>query len=151
MAKPIRKTPKLPTSEGQDAVDSALAATPPAVRAALEALRTLILDTASAIPDVGRVEQALKWGQPSFLTAETGSGSTIRIDALKGRPSGYAIYFHCRTDLVETFRRLYPDTFRFEGNRAIHFDADIAIPAEALKHCVALALTYHARGKRSAR
>ncbi len=130
---------------GRRAVDSALAGMDPAVASRLGEVRALILATATATPGVGPLAQALKWGQPSFLTAVTGSGSTIRMDAAKGRPGGYAVYFHCQTDLVETFRRLYPDTFRFEANRALHLDAADPLPVEELRHCLALALTYHQR------
>ena len=31
------------------------------------------------------------------------SGSTIRIDQVKSAAGQYAVYFHCQTDLVETF------------------------------------------------
>ena len=48
-------------------------------------------------------------GQPSYLTPETKSGSTIRIDQVKAAAGQYAVYFHCQTDLVETFRELYPE------------------------------------------
>ena len=55
----------------------------------------------------------------------------------------YAVYFHCQTDLVATFRELYPNALTYVGNRAIMFNAGDAIPEAALRHCVALALTYH--------
>ncbi|HEY1707959.1 MAG TPA: DUF1801 domain-containing protein [Rhizomicrobium sp.] len=126
-------------------VAGALAAYPAPLRARLQALRKLIIDTASRTEGVGALEEALKWGQPSFLTPVTGSGSTIRIDAVKGEPDRYAMYFHCQTNLVETFRRLYPNDFAFEGNRALVFDASKPVPEEPLRHCIALALTYHQR------
>lgn len=110
-------------------------------------LRRLIFDTAAETAGVGHIEETLKWGQPSYLTPQTRSGSTIRIDAIKDDPQRFAIYFHCQTDLVATFRRLYPDSFAFEGNRAIHFCASDALPEDELKHCIALALTYHSRKK----
>ncbi len=53
------------------------------------------------------------------------------------------MYFHCQTDLVATFRELYPDEFRYDGNRCILFKAADAIPEQPLRHCLALALTYH--------
>lgn len=127
------------------AVAAVFDAYPGPARERLLALRRLILDTAAETDGVGRVEEALKWGQPSYLTPETGSGSTIRIDAVRGDPERYAIYFHCQTDLVETFRRLYPRHFSFEGNRALHFRAGDELPEAELKHCIALALTYHSR------
>jgi hypothetical protein len=148
MPKPVRAPAKGRESTPPPGLDSLFAAASPAVRERLVTLRRLILDTAAATPGVGRIDEALKWGQPSFLTSETGSGSTIRIDALKTDPAGYAVYFHCQTDLVDTFRRLYPDKFRFEGNRAIHLDAGQEPPAAELKHCIALALTYHLRKRR---
>ncbi|MBX9451299.1 MAG: DUF1801 domain-containing protein [Mesorhizobium sp.] len=110
-------------------------------------LRRLIFDTAAETAGVGHIEETLKWGQPSYLTPQTRSGSTIRIDAIKDDPQRFAMYFHCQTDLAATFRRLYPNSFAFEGNRAIHFCASDALPEDELKHCIALALTYHSRKK----
>ena len=123
---------------------------PPAVRGKLLAVRKLIFDTASRTGGVGKLQETLKWGQPSYLTVETKSGSTVRIDRVKGSDTRYAVYFHCQTNLVETFQALYPDILRFEGNRAIVLQADEALPSEAVAHCIALALTYH-RNKRSAK
>ena len=120
---------------------------PPALRRKLLALRRLILDTARKTDGVGAIEEALKWGQPSFLTTQTQSGSTIRIDALKSEPGRYAMYFHCQTNLVATFRQMYPKELVFDGNRAIVFDAGKPVPEQPLRHCIALALTYH-RAKR---
>ena len=115
---------------------------PKPVKAKLLALRKLILDTAKKTKGVGAIEEALKWGQPSYLTSESKSGSTIRIDQVKAVPDQYAVYFHCQTNLVETFRELYPD-FSYSGNRAILLDVKAKLPEAALRHCVALALTYH--------
>lgn len=120
---------------------------PPGLRARLVALRELVFDTASRTAGVGRLSEALKWGQPSYLTAESGSGTTVRIDRLKNRDDGYAIYFHCQSGLVDQFRELYPDTFTYEGNRAIVFDAKDRLPVRALGHCIGLALTHHLRKK----
>lgn len=129
-------------------VAAAFAAYPQSVRPKLEALRKLILATAAGIEGVGAVCETLKWGQPSYLTTETKSGSTIRIGRVKGDENSCALYVHCQTDLIETFRELYPDAFRYEGKRAIVFDAKSVIDEAALGHCIALALTYHSRKKR---
>jgi uncharacterized protein DUF1801 len=120
---------------------------PPAIRAKLMVLRELVLDTAEKTAGVGRLTEALKWGQPSYLTQETGSGTTVRIDRLKAA-DGYAAYFHCQSGLVEQFRELYPDTFTYEGKRAIVFGSGDRVPAKELRHCIALALTHHARKKK---
>ncbi|WP_431016327.1 DUF1801 domain-containing protein [Bradyrhizobium pachyrhizi] len=115
---------------------------PAPVRARLLALRRLIFETAKATKGVGALEETLKWGQPSYLTPETGSGSTVRIDQVKPATDRVAVYFHCQTNLVETFRELYPE-LSYSGNRAILLDVAGKLPEVALRHCVALALTYH--------
>ena len=114
------------------------------------ALRRLILDTARATKGVGAVEETLKWGQPSYLTPETKSGSTIRIDQVKSVANQYAVYFHCQTNLVETFRELHPTEFSYGGNRCIILSANDDVPEAALRHCVALALTYHLNRRKPA-
>ena len=120
---------------------------PPGIRGKLMALRELVLDTAEKTAGVGRLTETLKWGQPSYLTEETGSGTTVRIDRLKAG-DGYAVYFHCQSGLVGQFRELYTDTFTYEGKRAIVFGAKDRVPARELRHCLALALTHHARKKK---
>lgn len=122
---------------------------PSGVARKLMDLRRLIFDVAAGTAGVGEIEETLKWGQPSYLTARSGSGSTIRIDRVRARPGRYAMYFHCRTTLVDTFRHLYPSTFRYEGNRAILFDENEKVPVAALRQCISLALTYHlTKGRR---
>ena len=69
---------------------------------------------------------------------------------MKTEAGQYAVYFHCQTDLVETFRELYPE-LRYGGNRSILLDAADRLPEAALRHCVALALTYHLRKRKAAR
>jgi len=125
------------------AVDAVFNTYPTPLKTRLLALRRLIFETARTTPGVGALQETLKWGQPSYLTTETKSGSTVRIDQVKTAPDCYAIYFHCQTDLVETFRQLYPTEFTYGGNRSILLNAKDKIPEPALCHCIALALTYH--------
>ena len=132
------------------AVDAVFNAYPKPIKARLLALRRLIFDTAKATKGVGALQETLKWGQPSYLTAETKSGSTIRIDQVKSAANQYAVYFHCQTDLVETFRELYPE-LRYGGNRSILLRVEDRLPESALRHCVALALTYHLRKRKAAK
>jgi hypothetical protein len=117
---------------------------PKATRERLAALRDLILDTAKKTEGVGPLEEALKWGQPSYLTNATGSGTTVRIDAVPSKPDTVAIYVNCQTDLIATARGLYPD-LAYEKDRAIRLPVAGRLPEKALRHFVALALTYHAR------
>jgi hypothetical protein len=124
-------------------VAQAFAAYPPTVRRKLLALRALIFETAASVEGVGEIEETLKWGEPAYITSQSKSGSTIRIDWKKSNPSQYAMYFHCQTNLAATFRTLFPKEFKFDGNRAIVFDAAGRVPTDALSVCIAAALTYH--------
>jgi len=148
--KATRSVAKKTVGGSSHAIDAVFEAYPQPVKSRLLALRRLIFDTADTIKGVGALEEALKWGQPSYLTTESKSGSTIRIDQVKAEAGRYAVYFHCQTDLVETFRELYPD-LRYGGNRSILLDAGEKLPEKALRHCVALALTYHARKRKAAK
>ncbi|MCB5174728.1 DUF1801 domain-containing protein [Microvirga sp. SM9] len=118
---------------------------PAPVRKPLLRLRDIIFATARETSGVGELLETLKWGQPAYLPVRPRTGTTIRIDSVKGSASRYAAYFHCQTTLVATFRELYPREFSFQGNRAIVLSADDELPLEAFKHCVAMALTYHRR------
>ncbi|WP_338692690.1 DUF1801 domain-containing protein [Bradyrhizobium sp. 26S5] len=146
MGKPARTTGKTARRPQANAADTLFDAYPAPVKARLLALRRLIFKTAKATRGVGALQETLKWGQPSYLTPETGSGSTIRIDQVKPAADQVAVYFHCQTNLVETFRELYPE-LSYSGNRAILLDVAGELPEVALRHCVALALTYHLNKK----
>ena len=130
---------------GSPAVAKVFQAYPDEVREQLLALRALIFETASTTEGVGEIEETLKWGEPAYVTAQSRSGSTVRLGWKASKASRYAIYFNCRTSLVSTFRTLFPHEFRFEGNRAIVFTPSEALPLDALAFCVAAALTYHRR------
>jgi uncharacterized protein DUF1801 len=128
-------------------VAEAFDAYPPGMRRKLLALRELIFQTAAETPGVGELEEALKWGEPAYLTTASKSGSTVRIDWKKKRPDEYALYFNCQTKLIDTFRTLFPRGLRFEGNRAIVFHASDSVPRDALAVCLRAAFTYHRREK----
>jgi Domain of unknown function (DU1801) len=133
------------------AVAHAFEACPTKVRRKLLALRELILRTGASTEGVGELEETLRWGEPAYVTVETGSGSTVRIGWKQSRPTEYAIYFNCQTTLVESFRAIFPNEFRYEGNRAIVFDESERVPTKALEFCVTTALTYHRRNRVGAR
>ena len=116
----------------------------PPQRERLLALRDMVFETAAAVPGVGRIEENLKWGQPSYHTPDSGSGTPLRMDA---RPDGaVALYVNCQTDLIEQFRQNYPD-LTYVGSREVVLAPDVALPADALRHIMALTLTFHARKK----
>lgn len=120
---------------------------PQKIRTKLMVLRKLILETAASIEGVGEIEEALKWGEPSYLTPQTKSGSTIRIAWKKSQREQYSISFKCTANSVPAFKEKYPRAFRFSGNRSIDFNIDDKVPVKELKCCIGLALTYHLNKK----
>lgn len=132
---------------GDPRVAAIFKAYPPEVRSRLMKLRETIFDVAAATEGVGPLTETLKWGQPSYLTEETGAGTTVRIDRLKGESGGHAAYFHCQSGLVGLFRQVYPEAFAYEGERALIFRPGARVPERELRHCIALALTHHLRKK----
>lgn len=120
---------------------------PDEIRSRLLYLRSLILETAAMTEGVGEVEETLKWGEPSYLTPKTKSGSTVRIDWKKSREDQYSIYFKCTANLVPAFKEKYPREFKYGGDRSIDFHIDDEIPEKELRNCIGLALTYHLNKK----
>lgn len=106
-------------------------------------LKFMIHRVAAATPEIGPLEESLKWGEQSFTPARRNVGSSVRI--AERNDGGLALMFICHTNLVDEFRDLYPDAMTYEGNRAILIAADAAPDREALEHCIALALTYKLR------
>jgi len=119
-------------------VAEAYRAFPPAARARLMALRAMILDEARNVGEAP--EESLKWGEPAYRPK---GGSTIRLGWKKSAPDEVAMYFICTTGLVGRFRDLYPRSFRYGGNRALLFALEGRIQEKALRHCIAMALTYY--------
>ena len=103
-------------------------------------LRNLVIQTAKEIDGLEELEETLKWGEPSYIIK---NGSTIRMDWKEANPDEYAMYFHCQTKLIDTFKELYRDKFKFEGNRSIVFGRDEKIAKNELKNCISIALNYH--------
>ncbi|MEH2489031.1 DUF1801 domain-containing protein [Bradyrhizobium sp. AZCC 2230] len=115
---------------------------PPTVRRRLLDVRKLIFATAKAHDEVGPLTEALKWGEPAYLTEETGSGSTIRLGRVKDSEHP-AILFNCKTTLIDTFRERFPDQFEYRQTRALLLPLSGALPKQELTVCLSLALTYH--------
>ncbi len=115
---------------------------PQDARKRLLELRQLILDTAAANPEVGPLTETLKWGEAAYLTEQSKSGTTIRIAWKASAPTSYAMYVHCQTNLVDTFRTRFPE-LHYDGNRAVIFDVDSPLAEDAVAACISMALTYH--------
>lgn len=113
---------------------------PDSIQEKMLTLRNLIIETAKETNQITKLEETLKWGEPSYITK---IGSTLRIDWKQKSPNQYALYFQCTSRLVETFKMLFKNRFDFEGKRAIVFGINDEIPMEELKYCIKAALTYH--------
>ena len=124
-------------------VEEKFASYPNDFRTKLLTLRELIFEIAKMTEGVGEIEETLKWGEPSYLTSKTKSGSTIRIDWKKSYPDQYSMYFNCKTTLVDTFKEMFGDLFNFEGNREMVFHLYDNFHKNELSQCIAMALTYH--------
>lgn len=136
-------TPAMPRS-----VADAFSRYPASIRERLLDLRSMILAVAAGDPAVGPLTETLKWGEPAYLTEQTRSGSTIRLGWKPAAPRSFAIYFNCRTTLVESFRARFSGQLAFEGNRAIVFQQSGRLPRAIVEICVREALTYHRRSGR---
>lgn len=115
---------------------------PKTVKKQMQHLRALVLEVASEIYGLEKLEETLKWGEPSYLTKH---GSTLRMDWKVKTPNQYAMYFQCTSRLVSTFKTIYKNKLNFEGNRAIIFKLNDNLPETEIKHCILLTLTYHKR------
>ena len=111
----------------------------------LMALRTLVFDVAQRTAGVGSIIEALKWGQPSFLTEEPRSGTTVRIDQVRGEPGVVALMVNCQTTLIQDFRHEHGDRFVIDGTRGIRLAVGAPIPERELGDFIEAALTYRLR------
>ncbi len=102
-------------------------------------LRQIIFDTAASNPQVAPLSEALKWGEPSFLTK---TGTTLRIDWKARSPDEIGLFVICRTDLLDQIRAMYPNAFRFEGTRALYLRLDAPIPEQAVAYLATRTQTY---------
>ena len=104
-------------------------------------LRGLILEEAARLPDIGRLQETLKWGQPAYLTPDVKAATTIRLGVPK--TGGFALYTHCQSSVMSDFQAHFADRFMFDGNRAILFDTAKDLPLAPLATLIRAALTYH--------
>jgi len=120
----------------------------PAIKSNLLLIRQCIFDVASENEEIGELEETLKWEQPSYLTSNPKSGTTIRLAAidskLETKSTEFGIYVHCQTTLIAEFKEMYPE-LKYDGNRAIVFNSSKKLPIKKIKYFIYLALSYHHR------
>ncbi len=110
-----------------------------------DSVQKYFLNIRAAIFEVAKaegldIEETLKWGEPSYLAK---GGSTIRVDWKPKFPNQLSVYFNCKTSLVETFKEVFGNVFRYEGNREVIFALSETLPLTEFKACVSLSLRYH--------
>ena len=113
---------------------------PPAIRAQLQQLREVVIAAADETPGLTQLEESLKWGEPSYKAK---NGSPVRIGWSPKRPDQYGLYFVCTTSLVETFKQMFGNRFRYDNNRGLLFGLEEQLPEQELKACLSLAFRYH--------
>ncbi len=111
-----------------------------AVARCLDDVAVLVEEVAAGLPETGGLEKTRKWGQLAYLPRKPRVGTTLRLDRYDDHH--LALFVHCRTRLVDTFRTLFPEQ-RFEGTRAWVIPVEEPLPTEALKVFIEATLTYH--------
>lgn len=134
-------TPKLPPMPAN--VARVFQSYPEPIKTCLMDVRRLIFATAAETDGVDTLTETLKWGEPAYLTEISKSGSTIRLGRVRGKPEQCAIYFNCKTNLLDRFRSQFSDVLTLVSDRAIVLDPKRALSRQPLQMCLAMALTYH--------
>ncbi|MCC1491099.1 DUF1801 domain-containing protein [Cognatishimia sp. F0-27] len=122
-------------------VQNAFDAFPAHSRAPLQALRAMIFETAADMPEIGPVEETLKWGQPAYITPKTRAATTLRLGVPK--TADYALFVPCQSRVILDAQALFGDLFRYEGTRGILFDVGQDPDPNALRQVIRSALRYH--------
>lgn len=114
-------------------VKAAFDALPAAPRAVLLHVREMIVTRDIA------VEEALRWGQPAYLTKK---GTTIRLGVTKaGHPS---VFTHCQSSVMSDVQAVAAEGVIWDGNRGVSWPVDAPFPEPILQLLINRALTYHA-------
>lgn len=106
-------------------------------------VRLLIFELAELDDQIGKITETLKWGEPSYLTEQSKSGTTIRLSKVKDEANYCGIYVHCQTRLISEFRDSFADALEFSGNRAVLIDVSKPLKETPVKMFLQKALTYH--------
>lgn len=111
------------------------------VRQGLAQLRHLVFAQAERMPHIGPLTEALRWGEPAFLTPQTGAACSLRIGPV--RAGGFGLFVHCKSGLIEGFRAGPGAGLRFSGTRAVLFDSVADIDPAQISLLIGQALGFH--------
>jgi hypothetical protein len=125
------------------AVTEILRTYPKLVQEKVLALRALVYKIAEGTEGVGPLEESVRWGQASYLTSASKSGSMIRIDRYRKDDTRCALYFLCQTTLVDSFKEMFGNALVYEGNRAVILNVAGKLNVPVISQCIEMALTYN--------
>ena len=109
-------------------------------------IRNLIFKISEECEHVGKIDETIKWGVPSYVTYSPKSGTTVRMSGLNSSADKFGLYVHCQTTLISDFKLKYPN-LNYDGTRAIIFNINDESSDDIIKHFLLFALTYHIRKK----
>lgn len=130
-----------------DNVNKVFESYPANARQRLLEIRELIFKHASADESIGELTETLKWGEPAYLTEQSGSGSTIRLGYKDKQPDKVAIYFNCQTTIVKHIQQRFDGLFECVDNRAVLIPLEDPLRRDALSDCIDISLKYHLNKK----
>ncbi|MBT6204268.1 MAG: DUF1801 domain-containing protein [Alphaproteobacteria bacterium] len=133
-----------------DTIRHAFEGSPDRLTKRLLEIRPEIFDVAASTEGVAPLAETLKWGQPSYRPVESQSGTTIRLGCDRKAPDTPRLDVPCQTDLITQFRERYEGFLEFSGKRAFILGPSSEETGAALRHCIALALTYQLRKRGAA-
>ncbi len=111
-------------------------------------LRDIIFEVAKNNPKIGKITESLKWGEPTYETIKTKSGSPLKIIYKTAMDANFSLAVMSSTNLIETFKEIYPKTFYFNGTREVIINSNKKIPRNEIYKCIELALTYNLKNKK---
>lgn len=115
---------------------------PDAAQARLWACRALFHQIAQDAK-VGRLDETLKWGQPSWRPVAPRTGSTLRAGWHSDRAQMLSLFVDCKTDLAARMRDFYPHLPLNDGRRHLAVAIEGPLPQQALSHLAEMTFTYH--------
>ena len=131
-------------------VEATVATWPKAAQTKFAEIRRRIRLEAAQTPEVGPLTETIKWGEPSWLTEATKSGTTIRVAWKPARADKIGVFVSCQTSIIETLREVYGDTLSYDGARGLLISLEAPVPENGLTHLIRLAQSYHINRKETA-
>lgn len=120
---------------------------PEPVQQVLLDIRARLYHLAAKDDRIGPLQECLKWGQPSWLTHKSKSGTTIRLGYDDATPNRAWIYVHCGTSLISDYKDRFGDQLQYKGKRAVALPLQDMPEGHLLDAALSMALLYHVNKK----